>query len=454
MKAMEWPRLLSARRLGKTEDQPYDPARSPFQQDFDRIIFSTPFRRLQDKTQVFPLAANDFVRTRLTHSLEASCVGRSLGTQVGGWVCQRHGLEKFHASDFGAIVAAACAAHDIGNPPFGHSGEDVIRHWFGESKVARAVARKLTAPQRRDIERYEGNAQGFRLLARLQWPDRRGGLQLTCATLGAFTKYPVGSPAIAVQGAKGKRPVGRKKFGFFEADRELFAEVAAHTGLLPLPGKAGWVRHPLVYLVEAADDICYQLIDFEDGYRLGLIGYDEIRELFESILRETDRKIPAPPAALDTVERRRGRIGVLCATAIGGLVESVAHAFQREEKKILAGKLDHALTDLISAAPILRTITDISVDRIYRSQAVVEIEAAGFEVLSGLLDTFVGAAFAPAKRGSRAEKMLEVLPPGYRSPGAPPYARLLRILDFVSGMTDSYAVSLYKKIKGISLPGQ
>ncbi|MFA7232271.1 MAG: dNTP triphosphohydrolase, partial [Victivallaceae bacterium] len=217
---MEWKKLLSSKRLGKETPEKVAPGRSPFQQDFDRIVFSSAFRRLQDKAQVFPLAANGYVRTRLTRSMEVSCIGRSLGAGAGVFIAANHDIGNIQPSDIGAIVAAASLSHDIGNPPLGHSGEEAIRYWFCNSDIAKAMRRDMTAKQCADIERYEGNAQGFRVLARLQMPDNPGGMQLTCATLGAFTKYPVESYVRDLPGG-----VASKKFNFFQLDRELFAEV-------------------------------------------------------------------------------------------------------------------------------------------------------------------------------------------------------------------------------------
>ena len=453
MKSMEWPRLLCRHRLG-TEEEEKKPlsSRSVFQQDFDRVIFSTGFRRLQDKTQVFPLADNDFVRTRLTHSLETSSVGRSLGTMAGEKICARHGLadSEGHPSDFGAIVAAACIAHDIGNPPFGHSGEDAIRHWFEVFSARPEMKHRLSAGERLDIERYEGNAQGFRLITRLLWPDNRGGLQLTAATLAAFTKYPVTSTISRQLGERKVEAFGQKKFGFFETEKEFFAEIAERVGLLSLPDyPGGWVRHPLVFLVEAADDICYRLNDFEDGFRLKLISYEEIRELFLQIV--------GPGRAADKlahIASQKEQIEYLRSVAIGRLVYQITEAFMEREEAILAGALTQPLIQCIAARETLQVIERRSVEDVYAADQVVEIEAAGFEVLGGLLEIFTDACLInPGTR--RSQKMIEILPEQFRpTEGLSSYRQLLQLLDFVSGMTDSYAVSLYKKLKGISLPGQ
>jgi dGTPase len=449
----EWGQLLSADRLGrKRKPTPLDPARSEFRRDADRITFSTAFRRLQDKTQVFPLADNDYVRTRLTHSLEVSSVGRSLGARVGAVLCQRHRLAA-HGSDFGDIVAAAALAHDLGNPPFGHSGEDAIRHWFAKSSVAHEAKTGLDFAQRADLERYEGNAQGFRLITRLQMPDNPGGLQLTHATLGAFTKYPREStiPEIGIRGASGK------KFGFYQSEREHFASVAEVCGLIRrAPEAAWWARHPLAFLVEAADDICYRLVDFEDGYRLGHLGYEEVSERFFALIPEKMH-----PKRLHEAHSANRRVQILRDIAIGRAIEECAEVFLESESAILGGMFDLPLIDAVPSNAAWAAIEQRSIETIYATTRGVEIEAAGFEVLGGLLDIFVSALndLATSERPSpRSRKLLQLVPvetlgPN-RTPDPDPYHRLLKMLDFVSGMTDSYAVTLYKKVRGISLPGQ
>jgi len=459
---MHWEKLLSPARLGKRDPESLQPQRSPFQRDYDRIVFSSAFRRLQDKTQVFPLAESDYVRTRLTHSLEASCVGRSLGTMIGEQVVERHGLTNVHSSDIGAVVAAACLAHDIGNPPFGHSGEDAIQHWFETSPQAKRLYPELKKEPVHfwDFKRFEGNAQGFRILCRLQMPDNPGGLQLTCATLGAFAKYPVSSHP--PHDPKDPR-ASTKKFSFFYAEAELFAEVAERTGLLPTStgwrrDSMGWRRHPLALIVEAADDICYRLVDFEDGVRLGFIGYEEASEAFAEVIGS--RKHLAIAAKMQSKE---ARIEFLRAVAIGKAVEQVTAVFMGNEEAILAGEFDQPLIQCAQVSGPLEEIVRRSRTTLYANPRGLEIEAAGFEVIGGLLDLFVEAveALASADGGKVAPRwrnLLKLVPEPFIGPKNIPapdaYTRLLRMTDYVSGMTDSYAVSLYKKLRGISLPGQ
>ncbi len=447
---MNWQQLLSADRLGRKKPGHREPARSDFQRDSDRIIFSSAFRRLQDKTQVFPLAENDFARTRLTHSLEVASVGRSLGTRVGAEICARHGLEKegLHPSDFGAIVHAAALGHDLGNPPFGHSGEDAIQHWFtSDSPSASAARTGLSATEIADIERYEGNAQGFRILTRLQMPDNVGGLQLTSATLGAFTKYPHASRIRPIE----HMGASLKKFGYFQSERDHFAEIAGHCGLIQRAPEC-WARHPLAFLVEAADDICYRLVDFEDGARLGHLSYETVRDAFLSLIRKH-------PRDLDGMSSRKAALEMLRAMAIGECLSQCTSAFLDHEVDLLAGKFDKPLTDAIPAANALGEIQKVSRETIYSTKRGVEIEIAGYEVLGGLLDVFMSAVNDLATNGdricNRSKKLASQLPAecvvAAREHG--PYLRLLRMLDFVSGMTDSYAVALYRRVKGIALPG-
>jgi len=453
---MNWEQLLCADRFGSDRPTPTDPARSPFQIDSDRIIFSSAFRRLQDKTQVFPLADNDYVRTRLTHSLEVASVARSLGARVGAEICQRHGLgDRFHASDFGAIVSAAALAHDLGNPPFGHSGEDAIRHWFNTSPIATQARDELSPAQQADLDRFEGNAQGFRLITRLQMPDNPG-LRLTCAALGAFTKYPRESvlpPDVDPHGA-----ASAKKFGFFQSERTFFAEIAQRVGLIPRHESAAWwARHPLVFLVEAADDICYRLVDFEDGFRLKHLDFEEVSDSFLAVIQD-----PKDRGRSERLRDRKEQIAFLRARAIGAAVEQCSALFLEREEEILCGEWDRPLLDHISSGAALEKIRERSVVTIYSTPRGVEIEAAGYEVLGGLLDVFFGAADDSARRGRsaspRSRKLLELVPGQFLGEGRKPHTtaieRLQGMIDFVSGMTDSYAVSLYKKVRGISLPGQ
>jgi len=449
---MSWEALLSRARLGVSGAiSPPIAGRSEYQRDFDRIIFSSAFRRLQDKTQVFPLAESDYVRTRLTHSLEASSVGRSLGTLVGAALMERYPLLTelpLSPSDFGAIVAAACVAHDIGNPPFGHSGEDAIRLFFETHPAGQQLLASLTEAQQADFLRFEGNAQGFRILTRLQSPDNRGGLQLTLATLGAFTKYPRGALY------KGdRRGISTRKHGFLCAEASYFEDVARGLSLTQY-GPHHFARHPFAYLVEAADDICYHIVDVEDAYRLGILRYEDIEAVLVNIVAD-----PHILPRLAAMHDDQGRIEYLRARSINALVEQAARHFLMVEKAIRAGLHDEPLLAEVEAAGAMGALRTLGETRIYMAPVVVEIEAAGFEVLAGLLAIFSSALEAHAHKTSNAKDRmrLKLIPAQFLELNGgvqeDPYERLLRLTDFVSGMTDSYAVSLYKKVTGISLPG-
>jgi dGTPase len=450
---LEWEKLLTDSRLGEKiskQQKPID-GRSEFQKDFDRIVFSPAFRRLQDKTQVFPLPESDFVHTRLTHSLEVSCVGRSLGNLVGETILERYSslknqITKFH---FGEIVAAACLAHDIGNPPFGHSGEDAFAEFFRNENGQSFKSKIKDDKKWTDLIKYEGNAQGFRIITKLHNPKDKGGLRLTHSTLASATKYPRES-FISIKSKSLENKVYRK-YGFFQAEKDLFKEVATAVDLDFKKDEKiyWWCRHPLAFLVEAADDICYRIMDLEDGFRLGFVSFKDTEELLTNLI---NRQVLKGYKEKD----EKDRIGYLRAIAISELVNEIAKVFIDEEKNILNGKFEDDIISKIKKAKALKTIKDISVEKIYKSRSVVEREVAGYEVLGGLLDTFIQAyneAFNK-KISAKNEAVFALLPKRITEEIPDElYLRLLRIIDFISGMTDSFAVSLFRKIKGISLPG-
>ncbi len=434
---MNWNTLLSPNRLGQ-KPVASGADRSAFEQDYDRIIFSHPFRRLQDKTQVHPLPEHDFVHTRLTHSLEVSSVGRSLGKKVGEVILARHpDLQKsFSLFDFGAIVAAASLAHDLGNPPFGHAGEDALSEFFDEP----AFKSMVTVAEWHDLVKFEGNAQGFRILNQQEY-----GMKLTCATLGAFTKYPC--PALFPTRDKSKK--SQRKYGFFQSEKKIFSDLADELELESASENA-WCRHPLAFLVEAADDICYSLIDLEDGCRLGLVSFDETVELLAPLLKEKlDRN------KLSRDESLNKKLGTLRAMGIGELIEACTTVFIDNESEIIQGKFDVALADQCEFRDHLKKINEVSVRKIYRARQVVEIEASGNEVLPGLLREFVMAAGIMGETRSRKYSNLALLfPPEIiralsQSPDS--YSKLRLVIDFVSGLTDRHALSLYRKIMGIAI---
>ena len=421
------------------------PSRSAFEQDYDRIIFSHPFRRLQDKTQVHPLPEHDFVHTRLTHSLEVSSVGRSLGKRVGEVILQRHPpLNKdFSLFDFGAIVAAASLTHDLGNPPFGHAGEDAISDFFGHHPQGQSFKEEVREEEWNDLIKFEGNAQGFRILNKNQY-----GLKLTFATLGAFTKYPC--PASFASRDVTKR--SQKKFGFYQTEKEIFREVARQLELIPVAEFVSG-RHPLAFLVEAADDICYSIIDLEDGCNLGLVGHEEAKLLFEGVITKGKSKL----GKLGSLTSKQEKIGYLRALAIGDLMDECASLFLDHEDEILRGTFDQALADHCSSKNGLKEIIKVSIEKIYRARQVVEIEAAGHVVLPGLLEEFTKAGFYLMQdKKSRKYQNLQLLLPedtriAIQEQPSNVYNMLRHVMDFISGLTDRHALSLYRKIKGISL---
>jgi len=443
---MNWTQLLS----GDHDNTSVTSDRSAFERDYDRVVFSYPFRRLQDKTQVFPLPEQDFVHTRLTHSLEVSSVGRSLGKNVGEELLKKYpelvesGLSQF---DFGAIVSAACLTHDLGNPPFGHTGEHAISDYFRSHSSGMIFKDLVNADEWEDLINFEGNAQGFRILTN----KKHQGLKLTEPTLAAFTKYPRQSRLDNHQPNR----CSQKKFGFFQSEKSTFQSLASSLGMLEIDTGVSWCRHPLAFLVEAADDICYHIIDLEDGCRLGLVSEKETIELLAEILG--DKFIPSK---LQQIEGRDERIGLMRAVSIGLLIEQCAEVFLNNENDILNGKFDHALTDLISSRNILGEIIGVSIEKLYRSPMVQEIEAGGFEVLGGLLESYTTASFKflfQNEAMTRKEKsVFSLLPAGLRntiSAETSTYGMLRQILDYVSGLTDRHAIGMYRKMRGIAMPG-
>lgn len=447
---MNWLQLLSARRPGdgKKTTAP-NAVRSAFEQDYDRIIFSSPFRMLQDKTQVFPLPKHDFVHTRLTHSLEVSSVGRSLGKKVGETIIERTPKLKDKASpyDFGAIVAAGCLTHDLGNPPFGHSGEDAISEFFKTSSKGLVFREMVSRKEWADLTNFEGNAQGFRILNKKQYQ----GLRLTVATLAAFSKYPRESGIVLVESER----KSQKKYGFYQTEKEIFNEVAEEVGLLEIAGPDRvWRRHPLAFLVEAADDICYHIIDLEDGCNAGLVSFERTSELLGKILGPKYK-----PEKLARIHSVREKVGALRALAIGELIEQSTRVFLDHEQDILKGRFDRALTELVDAKDIMSDIIELSVEKIYRSDAVTETEAAGFEVLDGLMQAYAPAVHDLRTTGgsARNKNLIRLMPEDIRyelhQNDLSVYETLRLCLDFISGLTDSHALTLFRRIKGIALPG-
>jgi dGTPase len=440
---MKWDKLLSADRLGYDGKGSSDP-RKAFVRDWDRLVYSSAFRRMQDKTQVFPLAASDYVRTRLTHSIEVASVGRSLGNLVGAYVVDELHESTNSPEDFGNVVAAACIAHDIGNPPFGHSGEDAIRHWF-TTKAGAACLDGLSVEEADDFKNFEGNAQGFRIITRLQDAIDAGGLQLTYATLGTFTKYPrkAWMPELAAS-----KNVSEKKYGFFASDQDTFEQIAEQLTLVE-KSRESWCRHPLAFLMEAADDICYRIVDLEDGQRLGRVPFKEAEELLKGILGDEDQ-IDEP--YYETLYDERGKTEYLRAKAIGRLIGAVVKAFKANYTAIIQGKFERDLISVTGLDSPLKAISETTKSKIYAAQTVVQIEAAGYEVLGGLLEKFATAMVKEVNERTAEEKKIIQLVPRQFKDRKSRYERLLGATDFVSGMTDTFALSTYRRLKGIEMP--
>jgi dGTPase len=445
---MNWEQLLSLKRFGDTNKRlrkEQDETRLGFEVDYDRIIFSSEFRSLQDKTQVIPLSKTDFVHTRLTHSLEVSVVGRSLGRRVGQKLLEKHphlqSIHGYQAHDFGAIVAAAALAHDIGNPPFGHSGEKAIGEFF-KSGHGKAHKAKLDNKEFQDLCDFEGNANGFKIVTQSR-EGREGGLRLSYATLGAFTKYPKESLP--------KKPtphIADKKYGFFQSEKEAFIDVAKELGLKKRSNKdASYARHPLAFLVEAADDICYTIIDFEDGINLGLIPEDFALEYLINLVRD---KIKTEK--YHKLSNKEDRVSYLRALAIGALIDEAIEMFMKHEEAILAGTFSEALLDKSKYEAQINDIIKLSVEKIYQSTEVVDKEIAGYGVLSTLLETYTNAVNnCYDNTASNYDKLiLKGLPKTIKVNQDSLYERLLSVCHYISLLSDSQAIIQYKKIKGFS----
>lgn len=445
---MNWKTLISAKRFGLEEfHEERHENRSEFQRDYDRLIFSAPFRRLQNKTQVFPLPGSIFVHNRLTHSLEVSCVGRSLGNDVSKALLTRHPeLKDSYLSEIGSIVSAACLAHDLGNPPFGHSGERAISTFFSEGKgIAlknkQGNGQQLTAAEWEDLTHFEGNANAFRLLTHQFEGRRKGGFVLTYSTLASIVKYPFSS---SLAGEK-------SKFGFFTTEEESFRRIAEELGMKKInETPLRYARHPLVYLVEAADDICYQMMDIEDAHKLKILTTQETQDLLLSYFPD-DRKTHIL-RTFTIVNDTNEQIAYLRSSVIGLLIRECTQAFMNHEEEILEGKFSGSLIKHISERPAAayQHCTKVSMEKIYRSRDVLDIELAGFRIISTLLELMIDAVCSPEKAYSKL--LINRVSNQYNIKAPALYERIQAVLDYVSGMTDVFALDLYRKINGNSLP--
>lgn len=440
---MNWNNLLSAQRLGQPiKNTTIEDSRTQFQRDYDRIIFSGPFRRLQNKTQVFPLPGSVFVHNRLTHSIEVASVGRSLSSIIYDRL-SKIGIDNPLMSNIGAAVSAACLAHDMGNPPFGHSGEDAIKTYF-TSGNGRQLKDELSDAQWHDFTFFDGNANAFRLLTHQFNGRRPGGFVLTYTMLASIVKYPYES-------LNATKP----KFGFFQSEKEIFREIANTLGLRQInDNPLKYARHPLVYMVEAADDICYEIMDIEDAHKLKILSHNETCELFLNFFDETDDKnlLDKVHSTLKLVTDKNEQISYLRALVIGRLVNECVDVFFKNYDDIMSGQFEGSLIKQVSpsTSKAFSNIVKVSIEEIYADQSVVEIEMAGYRIISTLLDTYVDATL---NGGTFGRKLLEHLPEQFKTQSDDTYTKVQCVIDYVSGMTDVYALDQYRKITGIAIPG-
>ncbi|MGK0445017.1 MAG: dGTPase [Bermanella sp.] len=439
---MDWNTLLNAKRFGEDESAQLSESRTPFHKDHDRVIFSSSFRRLERKTQVHPLSDNDHIHSRLTHSLEVSCVGRSLGAQVGEMLEER--LPKgITPADLGAIVQAACLAHDIGNPPFGHTGEDAIRHWFRDSKNA-AFLQGLSKEQINDFQIFEGNAQGLRILTQLEYHRFDGGMRLTYATLGSFLKYPWHSGY--------QDPLKGEKFGVYQSELAFLNEIAQEVGLIKIEENR-YCRHPLVYLMEAADDICYAIIDLEDGVEMNLLQYSEVESLLLNLIGED---VPASYFKTTAEDPARRRLAILRGKAIEIMVNAVAQAFIEQEQALLNGQLKGDLIALADpkVASCIAQAKSLAREKIFKDPKKALIEIGAYTTLGSLLDSFLTAVdevLAGQGVSYKSQRILDLIGRHAPQAGWDKYRAYLRVVDYIAGMTDGYAVELAQAIRGLRL---
>lgn len=447
---MDWNTLLSAHRYhpGSPASLFHSHDRSQFQRDYDRLIFSSPFRRLQNKTQVFPLPGNIFVHNRLTHSLEVASVGRSLGNKIAQFLKQNKvKMENPELlEEIGTIVSSACLAHDLGNPPFGHSGEEAISYFFSEGE-GRYFKKLLSDEEWTDLSHFEGNANAFRLLTHSFNGRRPGGYTMTYTTLASIVKYPFESTCATHKGFK---------YGFFQSEKEIFRQVAEELGLLQLEERPlQYVRHPLVCLVEAADDICYQIMDIEDSHKMRILSYDETTAILENFYDKNEDKedLKIIARTFKVVTDKNERIAFLRAGIINKLINACAEVFCNHYEAIMNGTFKSTLIKNLSGTnkEAYDKCTDLAYSRIYHTNIVTQIQIAGFKILGTILKEYTDAVLKPETYYAR--NILSVMPEQYQvSKEDSMYTKIQTVVDYVSGMTDSYALNLYRKIKGIELP--
>ncbi|MBS5875011.1 MAG: dNTP triphosphohydrolase [Prevotella sp.] len=444
---MNWKQLISNKRLGQESRHAIrHDDRSEFKRDYDRLIFSAPFRRMQNKTQVFPLPGSIFVHNRLTHSLEVASVGMSLGNDVAHCVMKtRPELADTLFTQIGTIVSTACLAHDMGNPPFGHSGEKAIQTFFTEGKGA-YLKDRLSPELWNDITHFEGNANAFRLLAHRFKGRRDGGFVMTYTTLASIVKYPFAS-ALAEK--------GHGKFGFFSTEADIFCRIADDLGIIRKSADgcpAEYARHPLVYLVEAADDICYEIMDIEDAHKLKIVTYEETKRLFLDFFDEMGQNHIMQRIHDEEITDDNEKVIYMRACVINALERACVDAFMRHEDEIMRGEFSGSLIDSIDDRLVkaYRNCTELSKKRIYKSKPVLDVELSGFKIMDSLMEVMTEAAVNPQRFYSR--QLISRVSSQYDISASDLETRIMAVIDYISGMTDVYALDIYQKINGISLP--
>ncbi len=456
---MKWNNCYSGKRAGDKKKN--KSTRTVYQRDFDRLIFSSAFRRLQDKTQVFPLPGSAFVHNRLTHSLEVASVGRSLGKLVGDHLADNdidptdEESQNFYRNELQSVIGSACIAHDVGNPAFGHSGEEAISRYFISNAEERIDNKKLQSffskKEWLDLTTFEGNANALRILTHQFEGKLEGGLRLSYSTLAGILKYP------CEVGAKDKKYKHRKKFGFFQSEKDIFLDIVEEVGMIKesVKGKICYKRHPFVYLVEAADDICYRIIDMEDAHRLGILSSEVVSKAFLKIISSLKRKednITEIKRTLKSITDENNAIEYLRAKSINSLIMEARDVFIKHKKKILKGTFNDTLIDNVEhRCGALKEVNTLSVEKIYNHRSVIEVEISGYKIMSELLSTFIPGLLRK-KPNDMEEKSLRLLPKQFQLPeDSTPYQKAMSIIDYVSGMTDTFAIELYRKCMGIEI---
>lgn len=443
---MEWKQLISNKRFGQEHKhaERHDD-RSEFKRDYDRLIFSSAFRRLQNKTQVFPLPGSIFVHNRLTHSLEVASVGMSIGNDISRRVIlKRPELKDTLVEEIGTIVSAACLAHDLGNPPFGHSGEKAIQTFFSEGP-GQKIKSMVSSEFWDDITHFEGNANAFRILTHRFKGRRQGGFVMTYSMLASIVKYPFASCLAGNHG----------KFGFFASEAESYRKIADELGIFckSAPGEPlKYARHPLVYMVEAADDICYEIMDIEDSHKLKILSFAETEHLLLSFFDEDIQQKIRQRIIDEELTDENEKVVYMRASVIGKLENECVAAFLAHEEEILAGTFEGSLIEHISECQkkAYKECEKISYSKIYQSKPVLDIELSGYKIMATLMEVFIEAAVNPSRFYSK--QLLRRVSSQYDIENESLEERIMAVIDYISGMTDIYALDIYQKINGISLP--